>query len=252
MKLQPGREGDRLTCSLRVIDLQESSPFEALSYCWGDEIAETNLLCDGHECEMTQNLYLALRVLRLPFDARYLRIDAVCINQGSTRERNDQVALMKQIYEKAARVIVWLGEEDRTTALVLATAQSVFTKCCCKLFGHVNHDEYVSRLQREESAWEMSRADIVKTTTPEWPNKPKLCADALRHFFERPWFFRVWVIQEVQGCPDILVQYLECYANWTNRLMLCWSQRVVVATGSVLIYPHGSPSTNKHWRYLGN
>lgn len=38
-------------------------------------------------------------------------IDAICINQAETEERNAQVSLMREIYEKAERVVVWIGEE---------------------------------------------------------------------------------------------------------------------------------------------
>lgn len=39
-------------------------------------------------------------------------IDALCINQDDVAERNQQVPRMKDIYEKAQYVIVWLGKAD--------------------------------------------------------------------------------------------------------------------------------------------
>jgi len=36
--------------------------------------------------------------------------DALCINQADTGERGQQVLRMAQIYSKATRVLVWLGE----------------------------------------------------------------------------------------------------------------------------------------------
>jgi hypothetical protein len=45
-----------------------------------------------------------------------LWVDAICINQGEESaakdERSAQVTYMKQIYEQAARVLVWLGKPE--------------------------------------------------------------------------------------------------------------------------------------------
>jgi hypothetical protein len=42
---------------------------------------------------------------------RCIWIDALCINQVDIPERNAQVLLMGDIYNKAQRVVAWLGEE---------------------------------------------------------------------------------------------------------------------------------------------
>jgi hypothetical protein len=38
-------------------------------------------------------------------------IDAVCINQQNLAERADQVKKMKNIYQMASKVTVWLGQQ---------------------------------------------------------------------------------------------------------------------------------------------
>lgn len=37
-------------------------------------------------------------------------IDAICINQGNVEEKNQQVALKRQIYEHAQPAVIWLGK----------------------------------------------------------------------------------------------------------------------------------------------
>ena len=37
------------------------------------------------------------------------------LNQADTNKRNQQVRLMRQIYEKAERVVVWLGAKAQYT-----------------------------------------------------------------------------------------------------------------------------------------
>ncbi|KIM94430.1 hypothetical protein OIDMADRAFT_92771, partial [Oidiodendron maius Zn] len=160
-----------ISCSFTVVDLVKAEPFEALSYCWGSVAADRPIFCHGQPFRPTENLYAALKQLRLTSRARYMWIDAICINQNSILERNQQVPLMRQIYHKAKQVIVWLGGEDDTTALALATMENIFQRCCSLWYGY----------------------------------DPKTCTNALQVFFRRPWFSRVWVIQEVQGCPHIIM-----------------------------------------------
>ena len=38
-----------------------------------------------------------------------LWIDQICIDQGSTAEKGDQVAIMGEIYRGASEVLIWLG-----------------------------------------------------------------------------------------------------------------------------------------------
>ncbi|KAI9712850.1 MAG: hypothetical protein M1820_001472 [Bogoriella megaspora] len=47
-------------------------------------------------------------------------VDALCINQRNNLERWAQVAIMRQIYERAAGIMTWLGEASRTVLPFLA------------------------------------------------------------------------------------------------------------------------------------
>ena len=68
---------------------------------------------------VTPNLHSALEQLRLPDQSRVLWIDAICINQGDTSERNQQVSYMAEIYQKAAHVCIWLGPADEQSGMAL-------------------------------------------------------------------------------------------------------------------------------------
>jgi hypothetical protein len=52
-----------------------------------------------------------------------LWIDAICINQKDTAERNEQVKQMGKIYKFAERVIVWLGPEFPSSKLTMSTLE---------------------------------------------------------------------------------------------------------------------------------
>jgi hypothetical protein len=50
--------------------------------------------------------------LRYEEEDRLIWADGLCIQQSDTAERNQQVDRMGDIYERATRVVVWLGNGD--------------------------------------------------------------------------------------------------------------------------------------------
>jgi hypothetical protein len=91
---------------LETFSLHECPPFSALSYVWGRQKGGERVDINGVPVKVTQNLYDFL----VTFSGnRWLWIDALCINQLDPGERSQQVALMKELYEAAQEVIIWLG-----------------------------------------------------------------------------------------------------------------------------------------------
>lgn len=93
-----------------------------------------------------------------------LWVDSLAINQSDISEKNHQLTLMSKIYSQATKVIIYLGESADNSDL----ATEFITEC-----------DYPSS----------------DTTSLSYP-KSELLTDALYSFFRRPWFTRVWVIQE--------------------------------------------------------
>ncbi|KAJ4400658.1 hypothetical protein N0V91_008496 [Didymella pomorum] len=58
----------------------------------------------------------------------YFWVDAICVNQRNVRERNQQVALMEQIYPKAASVIVWLNPQSTAVDEALILLAGMYKK----------------------------------------------------------------------------------------------------------------------------
>ncbi|KAK2759641.1 heterokaryon incompatibility protein [Colletotrichum kahawae] len=144
-------------------DITYQPDYEALSYVWGDASPSEHILIDEHNVPITTNLHSALVHLRDSSEARTLWVDALCIDQSTHGERNQQVMIMGDIYKSARQVVVWLGEAADDSHLV---------------FEHL----------KDESA------------KKAWPNVPKPSPRLRRAWLAlitRPWFFRTWVIQEV-------------------------------------------------------
>jgi hypothetical protein len=114
LRLIPADENAGLECQLFNYPLQETRHraclYEALSYVWGSSDKPKSISIGKCHLPVTANLYTALLHLRDPRIERILWIDAICINQEDLQERSQQVQYMANIYCKANRVIVWLGE----------------------------------------------------------------------------------------------------------------------------------------------
>jgi hypothetical protein len=104
---------------------------------------------------------------------QYLWVDALCINQDDVKERNFEVKRMGEIYARATKPVVWLGPQESHPIGDSQTAIDYFNAA----------DK--ARKSGEENAarW------IEKTLTGD-------ILKAVVKFFTRPWFKRVWIIQE--------------------------------------------------------
>lgn len=112
LKLLPGSGPDPITIQLQSASLEDPGPYTALSYVWGDAKVDRRTIYSGDtELSVTANLFHALCRFRDVSETRTWWIDAVCINQSSTTERTQQVRMMMEIYTKAKKTVMWLGED---------------------------------------------------------------------------------------------------------------------------------------------
>ncbi|KAK4125188.1 HET-domain-containing protein [Parathielavia appendiculata] len=177
--LLPGGFNDPIQCSLTHESLASAPEYQALSYTWGDATQTSLILLDGAEYPITTNLETSLRYLRDPRGYIRLWVDALCINQLDVQERSAQVPRMRDIYEQATNTIVWLGDYPPHTKesvdSAFALVESVFGRI---RGGHASTDTAVQDTINGREADVRVLMDIV----------------------QRPWFTRVWVIQEIAMC----------------------------------------------------
>ncbi|BAE63736.1 unnamed protein product [Aspergillus oryzae RIB40] len=114
-----------IKCELIEHPLKErkGQAYEALSYVWGSTENPSSIYVNSYALEVTSNLHAALSRLRYQRFSRLLWVDAICIDQKSNVEKEQQIQLMANIYGKAENVIVWLGEEENDSTLTLARLQ---------------------------------------------------------------------------------------------------------------------------------
>lgn len=124
VRLLPDLSSDgSIQCSIR--HATTAARYICLSYRWGEYEAkhENTILIDGETFSTQRNLLDFLQVMQStapPDDPIFdpdvgYWIDALCIDQINTLEKNHQVAQMGSIFSKAEHVHVWLGMTSDVT-----------------------------------------------------------------------------------------------------------------------------------------
>lgn len=154
-----------------------ATPYTAVSYTWGGQDASEVIYLNNRRFHVRPNLwsclyYLACAARNAAWE--YLWVDAICIDQTNAAERNSQVRLMDQTYRDAVCVSVWLGFVTLPEEIMSYLPTNIPTKT----------------LESDGFNWTDSIVDLSN----------------------RPYWSRVWVIQEF-----LLGRSVELYCS-NNRI----------------------------------
>lgn len=160
--------------SLSVFRLEEAPSYRALSYKWDHSANLEDILTNNVISQIPQNVCRFLDLfLQRHSSNEYLWIDQICIDQTNQAEKNSQVAMMSNIYSRAAEVIIWLWIPD-------VVDDSPTDDCVIKAANIVRHSNY-------KVGDDQQVADLRMLT---------------RH----PYWQRTWIVQEL-----LLAQELQIY-----------------------------------------
>ena len=133
----------------------------------------------------------------------YLWVDAICINQLDHREKSIQVVAMKKTYQDALQVIVWLGDRAESRKATRRAARFL--------------EEFLPPLPDGGTL----------------PVDPEEFRDVLRdsrvmdimyiigqNVLRRPWWWRMWVIQEVAVARSIVILCDGYRFSWDHLVLL--------------------------------
>jgi hypothetical protein len=149
-----------IICTMKHYDLNTCPGYRALSYTWGSSQPRTHILIDGKRFSVSAGLGTFLERARhidwLLGNPGYIWIDQICIEQDEEKpEKNAQVSIMGEIYQKALEVLVWLGPAADSSSQAMTAINSL--------------DQ--NEIQKHQNA--------------------------LRALFRRPYWNRLWIVQEV-------------------------------------------------------
>jgi hypothetical protein len=187
LSLLPERPDGGIHCTLEKISLINPGKYVALSYHWGDPKITTPITVNNVQVNVTVNLGDALRQLRSRPTLR-IWVDALCINQADLPERSRQLRSMTQIYSKASEVVAWVGSASKDSETVL---------------HHLKHSpvsERVPPMVRRRPSY------IPNTNLRLRRERQSVSFQMFDDFFDRPYWRRVWIIQEVAVASKLRIQ----------------------------------------------
>ncbi|EEU42694.1 uncharacterized protein NECHADRAFT_84187 [Fusarium vanettenii 77-13-4] len=222
LRLLKGFTCERVHCELFEVAAWKPGDitYEALSYTWGTPPATTTPEDDTSRQSMSKdtsskdsepaeditleeitiqnrsgpstmkikpNLHSALRYLRGENQDRILWADAICINQLDAVEKGDQIGQMRYIYENAEQVLVWLGQGDEMTDKILGSIHDLHEEASAR------HDNWKDPKKLLTICGPIFRQRLELTPTNEYCKQ----LEALQELFKRPWFQRIWILQEI-------------------------------------------------------
>lgn len=214
MDQPPSSELDHF--ALETYDIATAPRFVALSYTWGTPKPSHDIIVDGSLLPIGENLRVALKALRsfFPDKAAALEkssrweykgrkppkdllqengyplmwVDAICINQSDPLEKNHQVNMMGAIFSTAERVISWLGDEADDSSSVMNAIRDT---------AHTR--QYALEVKQATNA-----------------------------FAKRPYWRRMWVVQEFV-LPQDLVILCGHEGAWWEDLSHFWQDEKVIS-----------------------
>ncbi|KAM6524462.1 hypothetical protein FSOLCH5_005064 [Fusarium solani] len=136
---------------------------------------------------------------------RCLWVDSLCINQDDLAERENQVQLMSDIYSKASRVLIWLGEEDGQTE---GAFDAIRILARMRMSDNTLSPDIEARWDPTTGfrPWQLPIQDPFFL--------PREKYTAFETLLRRPWFSRTWTFQEAVQARQAIVQCGSLQVSW--------------------------------------
>ena len=198
LELRCGQRDAPLSGEIHHINVERSPPYYALSYVWGSAIKGYTLETSQGPIGITASLCSALRRIRKSDEVMYVWVDAVCINQEDDHEKASQIRMLPNIFQSAEIVLCWIGEErDESTAAIQTLLQ-------------------IRTFELAPQKWPAQLPSIPETWKDGLPPINDDIWWSIQNLFEREWFSRVWVIQEVVLAKELKLICGNYEVDWND------------------------------------
>lgn len=185
-----------IRCEMKVFPLHSADThYVALSYCWTEAEPTNTILVNDIPIWIRTNLHAFMSRMHEEQQQSWIFVDALCVNQASVTERNQQVAAMGNVYRNAAKVIAWLGEPIFESVRIERKVQKA-----CERFVEMEHQIRV-QCKRVVQYYLPPSANLKHL----WSCNLGKCAEV---FLPEQYWSRVWIVQEI-----VLARSLELRAG---------------------------------------
>ncbi|KIN00196.1 hypothetical protein OIDMADRAFT_145702 [Oidiodendron maius Zn] len=215
LRLQPGSRQAPVVCDLTDVALVEELVYDAISYTWGipgRDITQVQVVCNNGTLMIGENLEAALRHLRRDKEVVVIWADAICINQKDNEEKSQQVRLMRQIYQKATVVHIWLGAAGYFGHHTLAGMATL-----ALLAWGRGQGDFPVRYGKRAPLFVTKHKDRIFSFIYSWCQARGPTPNVLQ-VLDNYWFSRIWIIQELAVSSNVVVHKGDVRISWPNFL----------------------------------
>ncbi|GIZ48597.1 hypothetical protein CKM354_001165000 [Cercospora kikuchii] len=209
---------------------QNKAPsYAALSYTWGPPEPRSNILVNGRRMKVREHCLLALRQLRSMLQpSAWFWIDAICINQEDVDEKSSQVQFMGEIYKNADEVLVSVGDHDDASkillGLLLELESEMLQEHQRRSAGRPKSPIFGDRML--SSAARPGSGDVDAPPWFRWYQqlpfeKASEVLEVLERFAKRPYWRRLWILQETMLATKIRLLCGFTVVSWKTLSLFC-------------------------------
>lgn len=205
-ELFPGRGPLRGRLSCHGLEAVKGT-YYPLSYCWGKQTKAIGIILNDCAWPIGENLYAALKSIRRQEGRLTMWVDALCISQNSAEEKNAQVSMMGEIFLNGRRTYVWLGPDDIWTRLAFKeiTLYAKWARAHGK-GGEIGRQQWrlhgIKDIDMGLAGRVVMKLDFLDITTEST--------------FDRSWFTRGWVVQEIAASTEATVICGKHQIDWSD------------------------------------
>lgn len=178
---------DAISCHLSTWKVDQAPSYHAISYTWGDTEVTESICLNDRTKDISKNCADVLRQLQYFKTSKYYWIDAICIDQSATSEKSHQVANMGYVFERAERVLACLGMDDEECEYAMSMMDEI--------------ERYYEHSERSPTKLSQLDKHGFKPSNFLLSQVPGMdiarFSFAVLNLSNRPYFFRVWILQEL-------------------------------------------------------
>ena len=210
-ELHAGSGSTILRLTLREFDISKpNTQYEAISYTWGTEAREKDVIINNKFHKIRVNLWDFLSCLRRPSKSRILWADAICISQNDLAEKGHQVASLGRIFSKADRVLVWMGSSANSSDDVFKTVTETS-----------NSSRLAGSLLWPQRSIGLGLGSVLTGPQKVWFDDPR-SRYAMEALLNRPYWRRTWIIQEIVLANEVILHCGDSKINWSLFTSFNW------------------------------
>lgn len=186
--LKPIGQATHPMASLESHSLEDPPDYIAISYCWDPTSQKRGMFLCNKDSPLSNKSFAisetVLEVLNQVNAGELVWIHQICINQGDQDEKLDQIYRMGEIYSKATKVFIWLGPTANESDVALKSMEGML--------------DQVMRLNEATATRKDLPLDLASAINTSH-------GQMYGHLFSRPWFRRLWTVQEALLARELVV-----------------------------------------------